>query len=256
MAVAIKAYPPKSNQDLRNLFATIVGASIQDPQKQALIYYILKDCKPIADRGDAFAREVRLPHRFELSIRGFHALDSDHPKDALEYLTDPSLPLFLGDEILSNLLRSEKLEKSLPLAYYVAASPPLASEKLLLAFFSYLCETDLLVAYNFARKRAGSQCRQLFEQLVRVSLSKNAGGGSMAEQLIGLPLTDEEVSWLESFLLDERGSSLRGAKDTVIMRRIAVGNDFDDVNDERSPRGSKKGGADWEEIRRSLGMLG
>ena len=43
---ATKLYPPKSNQDLRKLFDTVLNASAPDHQKHALIYYILKDCKP------------------------------------------------------------------------------------------------------------------------------------------------------------------------------------------------------------------
>lgn len=235
------------------MFGTLVAATAQDHQKHALIYYILKDCKA-NDLGNVFAREVHLPRKYNLLISGFHALDTDRPKSALEYLTDPSLPPIFSDEILSSLLKSEKLERSLLIAYYVTVTPPLADDKLLHAFFSYLCETDIEFAYNFASKQVASHRRALFEQLIQVSLSSHGSGDRPAEQLVGLPFSQEEVLWFEDFLIKGSGSTLHGARDSVIMRRIATGNDFVDIQDLQPLRGPKKGVEGWEELRPSLGL--
>lgn len=44
-----------------------------------------------------------------------------------------------------------------------------------------------------------------------------------AIELIGLPFDQEEQSWFQQHLLDGKGKALFGAKDTVIMRYMALG---------------------------------
>ena len=250
--LATKQYPPKSNQDLRRLFTELIGAASQDYQKQALVYYIIKDCKAITDHGGAFAQEVYLPKKYASLISGLHHLDHGQPKQALEFLTDPSLPPAFSDEILLALLESPKLERALPTAYYLTVLPPLADEKTLNAFFSHLCEADVTFAYTFSQKRAGFQRRRLFEKLILTALSrKKLDKASLAEQLISLPFTDEEIFWFEEFLIHGQGSSCHEAKDTVIMRRIATGQDCSDIS---RHRGQKAGGTDWGVIQKELAL--
>ena len=44
-----------------------------------------------------------------------------------------------------------------------------------------------------------------------------------AVELISLPFDGEEQLWFEQFLLEGKGKPLFGAKDTVIMRYMALG---------------------------------
>jgi Nuclear pore complex assembly len=246
-------YPPKTNQDLRKLFETVVNATPADHQKQALVYYILKDCKPIADYAENFARRVWLPRKYKLLISGLHLLDHSQPKQALELLTDPSLTPTFPDEILYTLLQNPKLDNSLAIAYYFTVSPPLEDAKTLDAYFSLLCKTSIVQAYHFSQMRAKPERKRLFEQLVLAALSPAGDNrASRALNLISLPFVDEEAAWFEDFLLEGNGASLLGAKDSVVMRRIAIGKDYTDIQALHRFRGQKIDGVNWGDITANL----
>jgi Nuclear pore complex assembly len=247
---ATKSFPPRSNQDLRKLFDTVVNASAPDHQKHAIIYYILKDCKPLADQGETFARKVYLPRKYKVLIIGLHHLDQGQAKQALELLTDPSLTPTFSDQILHTLLQNPKVDNSFATAYYLTVLPPLDHQKTLNAFFSFLCDTNIIHAYHFCQVRASSERRTLFEQLIFAAISSKAGQTvPRAETLIGLPFNDMETLWFEDFLLHGKGSSLIGAKDSVVMRRIATGRDYADLQSLQRFRGQKIDGINWGDIR-------
>jgi Nuclear pore complex assembly len=249
----MKFYPPKTNQDLRRLFSTVVSASAPDHQKQALIYYILKDCKPLADHGETFAQRVYLPRKYKLLISGLHNLDHGQAKQALEVLTDPSLTPTFSDQILYTLLQNAKVDNLMAMAYYVTVSPPLEDQKTLNAYFSSLCDKDIVYAYYFCQKRVDSERRALFEQLVLAALSPRGNQiATRAETLIGLPFTEEEVLWFEEFLLHGKGSSCHGAKDSVVMRRIATGREYNDLQALQRFRGQKIDGINWGDVRTNI----
>ena len=247
---AAKSFPPETNQDLRKVFNTTVNASVPDHQKHAIIYYILKDCKPLTDHGETFARKVHLPRKYKLLISGLHNLDHGQAKQALELLTDPSLTPTFSDQILYTLLQNPKVDNSLAMAYYITVSPPLADQKTLRAYFSFLCNTNIAYAYNFCQIRVDSERKLLFEQLVIAALSpKDDQTISRAETLIGLPLTDVEERWFEDFLIHGKGSSCYGAKDSVVMRRIATGRDYTDITSLQRFRGQKIDGVNWGDVK-------
>lgn len=250
MSTATKVYPPKSNSDLRKLFDTIINASAPEHQKQALIYYVLKDCKHISDHGETFARKVYLPRKYKLLISGLHDLDHGQTKQALELLTDPSLTPTFSDQILYALLQNPKVNNSIAMAYYVTVSPPLEDQKTLTAYFSVLCDQSIPYAYHFCQTRVAWQRKALFQQLILAALSaKGERAASRAETLIGVPFTDEEVLWFEDFLLHGKGSSCHGAKDSVVMRRIATGRDYTDIGALQKFRGQKIDGVNWADVR-------
>ena len=251
--VAAKLYPPKSNQDLHRLFNAILAASAPEHQKHALIYYILKDCKPLTDHGETFARNVYLPRKYKVLTSGLHNLDHGQPKLALELLTDPSLTPTFSDQILYTLLQNSKLDKSLAMAYNITVSPPLQDQKTLTAYFSFLSDTNIVYAYHFCQNRIVSQRKALFEKLILSALSSEGEHtASRAETLIGLPFTDEEVGWFEDFLLHGKGSSCHGAKDSVVMRRIATGRDYTDDPALQHFRGPNIDGINWGDVRIDL----
>jgi Nuclear pore complex assembly len=248
--VATKLFPPKSNHDLRKIFDIIVKSTAPDHQKHAIVYYILRDCKPLTDHGEAFTQKVYLPRKYKLLISGLHDLDQGHAKQALEPLTDPSLTPTFSDQILYTLLQNSKVDISLVMGYYITVSPPLDDQKTLRAYFSFLCDTNLVHAYHFCQTRAGSERESLFEQLVLAALSpKDDQHVLRAEALISLPFTEMEMHWFEDFLLHGKGSSLHGAKDSVVMRRIATGRDFADLPTLQRYWGQKINGVNWGDVR-------
>lgn len=70
-----KAYPPKTNADLRSLFEKIVSSELDIHHKQALIYYILRDCRSTPDAATQFAKTCYLPEKYRLFIEGLWHLD-------------------------------------------------------------------------------------------------------------------------------------------------------------------------------------
>jgi Nuclear pore complex assembly len=248
-----KSFPPKSNQELRKLFDTVVNASAPDYQKHAIIYYILKDCKPIADQGEMFARKVYLPRKYKVLISGLHHLDQGQAKQALELLTDPSLTPTFSDQILYTLIQNPKVDNSSIMAYYLSVSPPLDDQKTLKAFFSLQCDNDIVHAYHFCQIRVNPERKALFEQLVLAAVSPKGGKTvPRAETLIGLPFDSMETQWFENFLLHGKGSTLLGAKDSVIIRRIATGRDYTDLQSLQRFRGQKIDSVHWGDIQSNL----
>lgn len=67
-------YPPKSNQHLRELYKQILLSSFPNHQKQAVIYYLLRDCR--ANEALAqFLRRCSIPDKYQLFIDGLWHLD-------------------------------------------------------------------------------------------------------------------------------------------------------------------------------------
>lgn len=73
--IVTKAYPPRTNADLRSLFTHIVSSELDIHHKQALIYYILKDCRSAPDAADQFAQTCHLPQKYQLFIDGLWNMD-------------------------------------------------------------------------------------------------------------------------------------------------------------------------------------
>ncbi|KKZ65444.1 hypothetical protein EMCG_08716 [[Emmonsia] crescens] len=270
---ASRVYPPRTNQALRSLYAQIVSSSSPDHHKQALIYYILRDLRSTSG-GDAsllFARRCYLPEKYRLFIEGLWHLDRLEFRRALEYLTEPSLLPTFPDEILYVLATRPKQKQkqpqqqapndndddSLATAYYLTASPPLATTKALNAYFALLCRTHITESFYFARKQPSpSSHRDLLEQLILFVLSSTKPGEARAKramELINLPFNAEEESWFEECLLTGNAKHLPGAKDTVMMRRVATGR-LQDLNrgDLEALGGRKIEGLNWDDLRKNL----
>lgn len=267
-------YPPKSNHDLRDLYNQVVSSTFPTHQKQALIYYILRDCRNPSDAATQFARRYYLPEKYKLFIDGLWYLDrlefrvraflsyqsfvsnSDRIQRALEYLTEPSLIPTFPDEILYvlTLTHLPKHDDSLAMSYYHTVSPPLASEKVQKAFFEVLCRASITEAFYFARKNDEIRRRRYLEQLVVFVHSSSAGQirGERAMELVNLPFDEEEEKWFEDCLLHGAAKTLHGAKDTVLMRRLATGKLKDLSADVESLGGKKIDGLNWDDLRQSM----
>lgn len=70
-----KVYPPKSNADLRSLVDHIVASELDIHHKQALIYYLLKDCRNALGAAEDFASSCYLPEKYRLFIEGLWHMD-------------------------------------------------------------------------------------------------------------------------------------------------------------------------------------
>lgn len=67
-------YPPKSNQHLRELYKQILLSSFPNHQKQAVIYYLLRDCRA-NEALVQFLRRCSIPDKYQLFIDGLWHLD-------------------------------------------------------------------------------------------------------------------------------------------------------------------------------------
>lgn len=175
---------------------------------------------------------------------------------AIEYLAEPSLIPTFPDEILYALTLPDipKHDDSLAIAYYLTVAPPLATEKVQQAFFETLCRSSVTEAFYFSRKYDENHRRNFFKQLVG-SVHKSGPGQTRsrrAMELVGLPLGEDEEQWFEESLLHESASSLPGSKDTVMMRRLAMGQVHGIGAELESLGGKKVDGLNWDDLRQSM----
>lgn len=182
-----------------------------------------------------------------------HQLLIDMTQRAIEYLAEPSLIPTFPDEILYALTLPDipKHDDSLAIAYYLTVAPPLATGKVQRAFFETLCRSSVTEAFYFSRKYEEYHRRNFFEQLVGFVLKTGPGQtrSRRAMELVGLPLGEDEQEWFEESLLHGSANSLPGAKDTMMMRRLAMGR----VGAELESLGGKKvDGLNWDDLRQSM----
>ena len=248
---AAKNYPPKTNAELRSLWSKIVQAQVGDEQKLALLYYLVRDVRT-GSLDASFVRQTHLPAKYRLMVSGLWELDHCQFSRALEHLTDPSLTPTFADDILFVLLQHPKCDNALAMAYYITVRPPLRNEQTLDAYFALLVKTNVTEAYRFAKQNPNHQ--RLFEQLV-VSVHGEDASEARAQralQFLGLPFTGEEEAWFEECLLKGRAAKAPGAKDSVLMRRLATGKLHAGSSAVDRLKGSKIDGVDWEDIRQIM----
>jgi len=225
-----------------------------DVQKLALLYYISRDCRQVGNADAIFARTVHLPPAYQLFVTGLWELDHCQFARALEHLTDPSLPLTYADEILLTLLQHPKCDPSLAMAYYVTVSPPLRNQQTLDAYFKLLLRTSVVEAYHFAKRQPIAKHRMLFEELI-LSIHQEEPSPARAERatlLVGMPFTEDEEAWFEDYLLHGKGATCHGAKDSVVMRRVATGRSLSDVKELDRLREENLGGIGWDNVKAEL----
>jgi hypothetical protein len=246
-----------------------------------LIFYLLKDLSPqhhgATELATGFARDVHLEKRFWTFIEGLWALDHLEFRTAVENLTHPSIIPTFPDEILFTLLKGrDKLgsvgvqkgteDDILPLAYYNCVKPPLEDQKIRNEFAKYMSGRNVTETYYWIRDRPDHEHRPLLEILIEQTLEQGAWSSSAEDDLytreekaiefVGLPFSDEEEEFVEKFLTEGRGRTYRGAQDTLLMRRIAMGR-LADVAGENGTRGRTHDSVNWgtlkDGIKRGLG---
>ena len=174
---------------------------------------------------------------------------------ALDYLTEPCLIPTFPEEILYTLCRhATRNDLTLPLAYYNTVSPTISSTKIIDAYFNILCPLSITEAFLFSREKGEYIHHHLFERLISFVHGNCAGSkrATRATELVSLPLNDKEDSWFESYLIEGKGKHLYGSKDTVMMRRIAIGKTQEALELKANMTGKKIDGIDWPGVRESL----
>ncbi|KAJ5220425.1 hypothetical protein N7468_009629 [Penicillium chermesinum] len=255
-----KVYPPKTNSDLRSLVDQIVSSEFDIHHKQALIYYILKDCRNAQGAAAQFANSCHFPEKYRLFIEGVWHMDRLDFRGAIEYLAEPSLIPTFPDEILYTLTLPHipKHDDSLAIAYYLTAAPPLATEKVQRAYFETLARSGVTEAFFFTRKYDEFHRHSFFVQLIEFVLKTSPGQtrSKRAMELVGLPLDEDEEAWFQESLLRGAASHFPGAKDTLMMRCFATGK-MDALAAELETLGGKKvEGLNWDDLRESVRSSG
>ncbi|KAL9122447.1 MAG: hypothetical protein Q9187_000992 [Circinaria calcarea] len=252
---ASKLYPPRSNQDLRNLYQRIVTSTSPDHHKQSLVYYILKDLPSQTQSSVDYAKNCYIPNKYQVFIDGIWYLDRLVLERALDYLTDPCLVPTFPEDILYTLCRhAPKDDPSLPLSYYHTVSPIISSTRVLDTLFNTMCSASITEAFFFSRSHGELIHQHLFELLVCFVHANSEGDirASRAVELLGLPLDEKEEAWLEEYLVKREGNKLAGAKDTIMMRRIAMGRLLEAIEFSENLSGRTVDGVSWTTLRGGL----
>ncbi|KAI9841221.1 MAG: hypothetical protein M1838_003666 [Thelocarpon superellum] len=252
---AVQLYPPRSNQELRRLHQRIVSSAAPEHHRHSLLYYLLMDCRSHARAAEQFAARVFLPDKYKTYVDGLWHMDHLQFQDALEKLTQPSLIPTFPEEILYTLLRhAPPTDPTLPLSYYHTVSPALTTPKIRDAVFAALCTVSITESFSFARGWDDFAHRHLLEQLVAHVLSQSSGETRARDgvELVNVPMTEEEAGWFEEYLATGRGRTLHGAKDTLMMWRLATGRYAAVLEDGKGPSGRKVDGVNWTVLRDGL----
>ncbi|KAF1977016.1 hypothetical protein BU23DRAFT_550957 [Bimuria novae-zelandiae CBS 107.79] len=270
-----KMYPPQGDDGLRKLHKRICDAPSPLHYKHCLIFYLLRDLSPhyktSPEWATQFANNVHLETRFWTFVEGIWELDHLQFNNAVGHLTHPSIIPTFPDEILLTLLNRRHHQLSgmnetdiLPLAYYNCVKPPLASDAVRQPFVKYLAARNVTEAYYWIRARPDHEHRQLLEALIEQTLDHSTWAGGDAKELehiypkqekaielVGLPFSEEEEEWLEKFLTEGKGRTLRAAEDTVLMRRIATGRLHSFVSSKVNPQKAHNG-VDWDILKNGV----
>lgn len=76
--LAVKYYPPKTNNDLRNLHKAIIETAGEDHVKLSILYYLLLDFDASTGRRDysmSFEQRSFLPQKYQIYIKGLWHMD-------------------------------------------------------------------------------------------------------------------------------------------------------------------------------------
>lgn len=204
--------------------------------KLSIIYYLLLDIdarsSDAESKANAFATLAGVPDSYRIFMKGLWLMDTRNFVLAVERLTHPSLNADFADEIITALARHAKDgDYSLPLAYYHTVQPSLRSSDAVQALFDAIARCSVIEAFEFTRSHADYMRRPLFQRLISAVLDPAPQSGAAEEtadrahELASLPLDVDEEQWFSDYLERGEGKRLRAARDTLIMRRIATGQD-------------------------------
>ena len=155
--VDANAYPPCDPNELENLFHSILDTP--NPSltlKNCLLYYIMKDFGTgIAEK---YASTFDLSRPFKLAIDGFWAMDNGKFKEAIQFLSDPSVDLDDSPEtclewprkIIESLFASKALKEGFQ--FVQSTKPALWSQSAISGVLQVLVSNSILSALEFCRQ--------------------------------------------------------------------------------------------------------
>lgn len=116
-----------------------------------------------------------------------------------------------------------------------------------------IARASVTEAYFFCQGQTEVSHLHLFEGLIGIVLSGslNETTATRAIELVNLPFNAEEERWFETYLVSGEGRSLKRAKDSLMMRRIATGR-FTEALSLPELRSNNIGGLSWEMMQTGL----
>ncbi|KAH6653111.1 nuclear pore complex assembly-domain-containing protein [Truncatella angustata] len=237
LSKARSLYPPKSESALQQLHQQIAASTnIATHHKLSILYYLLLDVDDLAPsrtsrttvpKADQFANRSGLPSKYQLLIQGLWYFDRQSFPMGLEYLTHPSLTPEFADDIITILAQqaTKDGDYTLPLSYWHTVQPVLKTEKAVELLFEALVRSDVGEALRFSRTKPDAHREGLFRRLIVGVLdgSRDEDSAERAGELASLPFQEQEEEWFRDCLSSSEGKRLRVSKDTLLMRRIALG---------------------------------
>lgn len=163
-------------------------------------------------------------------------------------MAHPSLSPDFADDIIIALVRhAHGSDYSLALSYYYTMQPILKTSVALELLFDAMTRTNATEALLFSRTRSDHAREQLFRRWI-VSVLQSPRGEKAGHILACMPFDTTEEAWFEQYLTSGEGRTLKRARDTLILRKIAC----DQLDDVRKVRASGQWGAVIEGIRKGI----
>ncbi|KAF2760696.1 hypothetical protein EJ05DRAFT_473323 [Pseudovirgaria hyperparasitica] len=252
------SYPPRTNKDLRALYNRVGSAPVNETLKQSLIYYILKDVHSKNDPSalEQFVDTFHLPAKYWRCVEGFWLLDHLEWSNAVDSLVHPAvIPPTFPDEILLALLYHAKDEHpDLPIVYHNTIHAPLVATEVLDLYFSHLAHISVTEAFGFLRNRPEDEQEHLLHILIRQGLadSRDSPRANRGVELIELPFSEEENTIFENYLLEGNGKTYHGARDAVMVRKMATGKFQEALTIAKQLKGRRIDDMTWDPIKSAI----
>ena len=121
-------------------------------------------------------------------------------------------------------------------------------------YFSILCRLSVTGSFFLYSKQSAPTNSRLFERLIDLVLSnpEDIDRSSQSVELINLPLSQDEESWLSDHLTEGKGRNLPGAKDTLMMRSITTGRLSKFSDESKGFTGRTVGGINWATVKEGM----
>ncbi|KAG5951813.1 hypothetical protein E4U53_002252 [Claviceps sorghi] len=231
-----KIYPPKTEIALRQLHQQICEAGMSMHHKLSLFYYILLDFDDLSNDirvSDDFVALSGMPANYQLFMKGLWYMDRQEYSRALEYVAHPSLKPDFADDIIITLVKqgsNDHNDFGLALSYFHSVQPILKSPAALELLFDAMARTNVTEALLYSRTHPQHTREQLFRRWVSLALDSGRGEdlSRRSTELAFMPFDALEETWFEEYLTVGEGRSLKRAKDTLLIRKVARDR-FDEV---------------------------
>ena len=125
------------------------------------------------------------------------------------------------------------------------------------AFFDVLCRSSITEAFLFSRARGEQIHKILLKRLITFALSGRQGADreSRSIELVTIPLSVAESSWVQEHFGIGGGRQIHGAADTLVLRSLTTGR-FDLIRESSNFQHDRSiNGLNWARLTRSIGSV-